>query len=122
MAATPKTGTITFMGLKSGNTYEKAFYNADTVGGNVLCRIDNGGGTPGAATGSDFCVFDEPVKLVGLSVITGIVETTQIRLMIDYNHTPYNFNWANNVNTLAFRPQYNIGISAGRRISLMQVL
>jgi hypothetical protein len=122
MAATPKTGVVTFKGLQSGCTYEKAIYNADTVGGNVLCRIDNGGGTPGAATGADFCVFDEPVAFVGGSFITGIVETTQLRLMLDYNPTPYCINWANSVNTLAFRPQYNIGIKAGRRISFMQVL
>jgi hypothetical protein len=122
MAATPKTGVVMFKGLQSGQTYMKSIYNADTVGGNVLCRIDNGGGAPGAAGGADFCVFGEPVAFIGGSFVTGIVETTQLRLMADYNPTPYCIDWASSVNSLANRPSFNVGFKAGTRISFMQVL
>jgi hypothetical protein len=119
MAATPKTGVIIFRGLSSGKTYQKAFYNADVAG--TYCRIDSGSGTPGASGGADFCTFAENVAIVDLALVTGIVDTGNLRLMVDYNPTEYTINWAAFVNTLATRPPINIGISAGRRISFQQL-
>lgn len=119
MAATPKTGAITFLGLRSGTTYQKAIYNADVAG--TYCRIDNGSGTPGATGGENFCVFTEPVKLVDCAFVTGIVDTANLRVMADYNPTNYTINWATYVNTLNYRPPLNIGFKAGTRISLQQL-
>lgn len=119
MAATPKTGVINFRGLTTKTLYSKAIYNADVNG--TYCRIDNGGGTPGATGGENFAVFSEPVVLESCSFVTGIVDTLNVRVMIDYNPTNYTINWADSVNTLPTRPVFNIGISAGRRISFMQI-
>ncbi len=119
MAATPKTGTVFFRGLQTGTVYSKSIYNADVNG--TLCRIDNGAGAPGASGGQDFCVFGEDVVFTGGSFVTGIVDTTQLRLMVDYVPTAYNIDWASSVNTLAFRPAYNVGISRGKRISFQQL-
>jgi len=119
MAATPKTGVILFQGLSSGIVYQKAIYNADVAG--TYCRIDNGSGTPGATGGENFCVFSENVKLIDASFVTGIVDTANLRIMADYNPTPYLINWATYVNTLPQRPPINIAFSAGRRISFQQL-
>lgn len=119
MGATAKTGTIHFVGLNSKTTYSKPFYNADIAG--TYCRIDNGSGTPGATGGADFCVFPEPVQLYDLSVVTGIVDTANLRIMADYNPTSYIVNWASHVNSLATRPQLNIRFKQGTRISLQQL-
>ena len=119
MAATPKTGVFFFKGLSSGKTYQKPFYNADVAG--TLCRIEAGSGTPGASGGQDFCVFDEPVTLYFMSVVTGIVDTANLRVMADYNPTNFIINWAAYVNSLPNPPMLNIQFSAGRRISFLQL-
>jgi hypothetical protein len=120
MAATAKTGTLVFLGLGSNTTFNVPFYNADVAG--TYCRLDNGSGTPGATGGADFVTFSENVKLIDAAVVTGIVDTANLRLMIDYKPTAYVINWASQVNTLATRPPLNIGISAGRRISFSQLV
>jgi len=119
MAATPKTGTLHFLGLRSKTTFTKAFYNADVNG--TYCRIDNGNGTPGATGGENFVKFNEPVQLFDVATVTGIVDTANIRVMGDYNPTPYVINWASQVNTLATRPPMNIRFKAGTSISFMQI-
>lgn len=119
MAATPKTGTLHFRGLRSGTTYTKPIYNADVAA--TLCRIGIAGATPGASGGEDFCVFNEPVILYDVSVVTGIVDTANLLILADYNPTAYSINWASHVNTLATRPALNIGFNPGTRISLQQV-
>lgn len=116
MAATPKTGVICFRGLQTGVTYMKPIYNQDISGG--LIRWDNGSGTPtSTTTGSDFITFPEDVVIFDCSFITGIVDTFNLRVMADYNPTPYIINWAASVNTLATRQTINIGFKRGTRIS-----
>jgi len=119
MAATPKTGVVTFRGLQSGNIYNVPLYNADVA--NTYCRLDNGAGTPGATGGADICVFNENVMLVDASFVTGIVDTANLRICADYKPTAYVINWANNVNTLTSRTPINVGFKAGTRISFQQI-
>lgn len=119
MAATPKTGAVMFQGQKTGTVYTVPLYNADVNG--TYCRLDNGGGTPGATGGADFVSFGERVKLIDAAFVTGIVDTANLRVMTDYKPTPYVINWANHVNTLATRPPLNIGFEKGTRVSLMQI-
>jgi len=107
MAATPKTGVINFRGLTTKTLYTKAIYNADVNG--TYCRIDNGGGTPGATGGENFCKFGEPVILESCSFVTGIVDTLNLRVMIDYNPTNYTINGADCVNPILTRPLFIIG-------------
>ena len=120
MAATPKTGVILFQGLSSGTVYQKPVYNADVNG--TLCRIEAGSGTPGATGGQDYVTFSENVKIIDAALVTGIVDTANVRIMVDNNPTPYMLNWATYVNTLATRPPINVAISAGRRIGFLQIL
>ena len=108
-----------FIGLQSKTTYSKPFYDADVAG--TYCRIDNGSGTPGATGGADFCVFPEPVQLYDVAVVTGIVDTANLRIMADYNPTVYILNWATHVNTLPTRPALNIRFNAKTRISFQQL-
>ena len=119
MGATPKTGVVSFMGLSSGTIFQKPIYNADVNG--TLCRIEAGSGTPGSTGGQDYCVFQEAVRLVDAAFVTGIVDTANLRILTDYNPTPYIINWANYVNTLPVRIPLNIGFRAGTRISLLQI-
>lgn len=107
-----------FQGLSSGTFYHKPVYNPDVAG--TLIRIDNGSGTPtSATTGSDFCTFDEPTRLVDCAFVTGIVDTVNLRVMANNNPTVYWINWASSVNTLATRAALNITFKAGTRISFM---
>ena len=119
MAATPKTGVVTFQGLESGNIYNVPLYNADVAG--TYCRLDNGTGTPGATGGADVWIPPENVKLIDASFVTGIVDTANLRIMADYKSTPYIINWANNVNTLTNRTPINIGFAKGTRVSFLQL-
>ena len=120
MAATPKTGSLHFRGLKTGTTYARPVYNADVAG--TLCRIGIGGATPGATGGQDYCVFDEPVQLYDCAFVTGIADTANLLVLANFNPTPYSINWASYVNTLANRPPLNIQFKAGTRISFQQVV
>jgi hypothetical protein len=119
MAATPKTGVVSFLGLSSNTVYQIPLYNADVNG--TYCRLDNGGGTPGATGGENFVVFPESVRLVDCAFVTGIVDTANLRVMVDYSPTRYVVNWANYVNSLPTRIPLNIGFNAGRRISFQQI-
>ena len=117
--AAAKTGAIHFIGLQSGLTYSKPIYSADVVG--TLCRIDNGSGTPGATGGADFCVFSEPVQLFDMSLVTGVTDALNLRVMADYAPTAHTILWSSMVDTLANRPKLNIRFKAGTRISLQQI-
>jgi hypothetical protein len=119
MGATAKTGAVTFKGLQTGTTYNVPLYNADIA--LTYCRLDNGGGTPGATGGSDIVVFNENVSLIDCSFVTGIVDTANLRVMADYKPTSYVINWANSVNTLAMRTPLNVGFKAGTRIGFQQI-
>jgi hypothetical protein len=113
---TPSTGTLTFIGA-SGLTYQKAFYWADATG--TMARIDSGLGTPGATGGQDFCIFNEPVTLVDISVVTGPTVALTGRFMANYEYIPIGFSWTNHLNTLPQRPQIRIPFKAGTRISIL---
>lgn len=119
MGATPKTGVVHFRGASSGSSYQIPLYNADVNG--TYCRLDNGGGTPGATGGADVVFFNERVILVDAAFVTGIVDTANLRVMADYKPTPYVINWATYVNTLATRPPLNIKFDKGTRISFQQI-
>ena len=117
MAATPKNGTMIFRGLKSGQAYVRGFYNPDVAGSAV--RFDGGAGA-GAAT-PDFVTFNEDVVLVDVAVVTGIVDTTQIRLTANSAPTVQLLRWSTHLESLNNRPILNIGIGNGTRFSAICV-
>lgn len=121
MAATAKGGTAIFQGLSTGTTYMKAFLNTDVS--LALVRWDAGGGQPTTATtGSDFVTFDEPVSLVDLSLVTGVVDTGSLRVVANNVPSGHVFLVASHLNTLNNRPRINIGFKANTRIGLMSAL
>lgn len=121
MGATAKGGTAIFRGLKTGTTYPKAFYNTDVS--LALVRWDSGGGQPASATtGTDTIYFDEPVELIDLCCVTGIVDTGSLRVVANNNPTGHVLLVASMLNTSNARPQLHIGFNAGTRIGLMSAL
>jgi hypothetical protein len=121
MAATPKGGTAIFRGLSTGTSYPKAFYNTDVSLG--LVRWDAGGGQPASATtGTDGIFFAEPVALVDIACVTGIVDTGSLRITANNNPTGHVILVASHLNTSNARPQLVIKFNAGTRIGLMSAL
>ena len=113
MAATPKNGTMIFRGLSTGQSYSIAFYNPDVAGS--LVRFDAGAGA-GAAT-PDYVAFGEPVQLEDVCVVTGIIDTTQLRIVANNAPTVQVLRWAQHLDSLANRPKLNIRFKAGTRVS-----
>lgn len=117
MAAAAKAGSFIFRGLQSGTFYQKGMLNEDVL--QVLARWDNGGGIPATTKGADFCVFPEDVALVDINTITGITDTAQLRILADYNPTPYTIKWESYLATNTTRPPIYIGFKKGTRVSAM---
>lgn len=118
MAATPKTGTLTFYGVNSGQKYVYSIYNTDVA--NAFVKWSRMGT---ATSGSvDFITAPEPLILVDASVVTGIVDTQSLLLFIDDGAVPGKLiSWANVVNTLNSRSFPEIKISKGKKIQLQEV-
>jgi hypothetical protein len=117
MAATPKGGSCIFRGLQSGQTYIKDVYNPDVAGSTL--KFDAGAGA--AAASPDFATFNEAVALVDVSVVTGIVDTTKVRVVANGVPTTNVLQWATHLNSLNMRPQLNIGFNAGTRVQFICV-
>lgn len=119
MAATPKTGAATFVGLATGTTYVRTFYNTDVNG--AYAQWDKGLGTPSASVaGADWVQFDEDVRLIDVSVVTGIVDTSQIKLTKNYKPTQYALYWPNQVNTLTTRTPLALNFKQGTMIGFQE--
>jgi hypothetical protein len=54
-----------------------------------------------------------------MSVVTGIVDTSQVRIIAAAAPTGHLLQWANHLNTLSNRPKLNIGFKARTRIAFM---
>jgi len=117
MVATPQYGSMFFVGLKTGKTYATDIYVSDVAGGKIT--FDEGAGA-GAST-ADFITFNEPVRLVGFSVITGTADTEKIRIVAGGSPTRHVLRYALFLTTLSNRPQLNINFQAGQRISAFQM-
>jgi hypothetical protein len=113
MVATPKNATCVFRGV-SGITYVTDMYNPDVAGS--LVRWDAGGGS-GAAT-PDFVTFSENVVLEDLCTVTGIADTTRVRVVANSTPTGHVLRWAQHLDSLNNRPKLTIGFRAGTRIQM----
>lgn len=117
MAATPKTGTLTFRG-QSGRTYTYSIYNSDVADAFVTWSLNGTAGTSSV----NFVSAPENMELIDASFVTGIVDTTALLLYLDDAAIPGTlFQWANAVNTLQSRAFPPLKIRAGRKVQLIEV-
>jgi hypothetical protein len=114
MAATPKNATCVFRG-SSGQSYIKDMYNPDVAGSLVTwdAGAGSGSGTP------NFLTFDEPVILEDMATVTGILDTTRLRIVGNNNPTGQVIRWSQMLDSLANRPKLNIAFKAGTRIQMI---
>lgn len=116
MAATPQSGTFTFVG-QSGTTYAVDAYFSDVAGGNV--RFDSGSGS-GAATNT-FWLPPENVVLTDIAIVTGTTDTTRARLVVNGRPLLSIFRYVLHVSTNNLRPRLNIGFAKNSQFTAIQL-
>lgn len=115
MAATPKNGTMTFDGA-SGRSYTVSVYLSDVAAADITWSQDGA-----AVAGSpSYWIAPESVRLRDFSVVTGTVDTTVMKLLINGVSVGQILAYANHVNTIATRPNPSIPITAGREVRFRQ--
>lgn len=116
MAAAPQSGSIFATGL-TGNNYSIDVYVSDVAGAPV--RFDGGAGS--GASSPDFYSFPEPVIVTDFSVVTGLTDTTKIRVTANGAPTPNILRYALHLTTIATRPRLSIKLKAGTRFGAIQL-
>lgn len=116
MAAAPQSGTLFARGL-TGNNYSVDVYVSDVAGAPV--RFDGGAGA--GASSPDFYSFPEPVIITDFSVVTGLTDTTKIRVTANGAPTPNILRYALHLTTIATRPQLSLKLRAGTRLGAIQI-
>jgi hypothetical protein len=116
MAAAPQSGTLFAQGL-TGNNYSVDIYVSDVAGAPV--RFDGGAGA--SANSPDFYSFPEPVIVTDLSIVTGLTDTTKIRVTANGSPTPNVLRYALHLTTIATRPRLSLKLRAGTRLGAIQV-
>lgn len=116
MSATPKYGTLFYLGVQTGRTYAIDTYVSDVVGGAVT--FDSGSGA--SATSDTFWIAPENVVLKDFSIATGLADTTKISINANGVQTGNRLRYANHLNTLNNRPQLGIPFRAGTKIAASQ--
>lgn len=116
MAAAPKTGSMNWVGARSGRAYNLSVYVSDVAAAPVRFSQDGaaGAGTP------DFWIAPEDVILADFSIPTGLTDTTVLKFFTNDTPTGQVIQDANHVNTLATRARLGFGARAGRKITFIQ--
>ena len=117
MAAAPQSGTLFFVGLTTKTTYAVDIYISDVVSGMVT--FDAGGGA--GATSPSFYTFPENVMLTDMSILTGLTDTTKIRLVGNGRPSSQVLRYALHLTTLNNRPKLGIGVTAMHRFAAIQL-
>lgn len=113
---TPTYGTATFKG-SSGKNYAVDFYISDVVA--APATWDSGNGA--TSTSLEFWKAPEPVVLLDISIATGPTVMFTLVPTADGGLIPgARFRIANFLNTLAFRPQLNLGFKQGTNVGFIQ--
>ena len=117
MTATPKFGSFTFVGVKTGKTYTKEIYVSDVNA--ALIQWDLGAGA-GASSGN-FWKTPEPVILIDFAMVTGTADTEKIRLNFNGVHSGHILRYDTHLTSLATRERLNIKILANVDIRGYQI-
>lgn len=117
MAAAPQRGSMTFRSLDGKRGASIDVYISDVVGGSV--NFDSGAGAgPNSET---FYTFMEAMVLTDFSILTGLTDTTVIRIVGSGVPTLFTLRYANHLNTLNSRPIPGVIVNAGSRLSATQL-
>lgn len=116
MAAAPQNATATFRGA-SGKLYTIDQYLSDVA--NAYTTFNPNGA---AGTGTlQYWVAPERVTLVDFSIVTGMTDTKGIVWLASGAVKPGSaVRYANQLNTLPFRPALNVQFNAGELIGAQQ--
>ena len=117
MVAAPQSGTMFFRGLTTKTSYAVDVYISDVVNGMV--NFDAGGGS--GASSPDFYTFPETVVLEDFSVVTGLTDTTKIRLIGDGRPSSQVLRYALHLTTLNNRPKLTIGVTGKHLFRCLQM-
>ena len=117
MAATPKNGLLTFVGLQSGKTYSKDVYVSDVVAG--LVNWDAGAGA--SASSPEDWPATEGVTLVDAAIVTGMADTTKLQLTRNGVPTGDIIRYEVYLTSLNNRPALNIPFNALDKIAAIQL-
>lgn len=108
-------GSITMRGV-SGRSYTINFYSSDTIGAPVTFNTSGLAG----ATSTNFFITPENLVLNDISFTSSNTVSTNWVVLVNDVPTGNVLPIANFLNTLNNRPNPNIGVSAGRKLTLIQ--
>lgn len=114
--AAPQFGSMTFIGLQTGNTYNVDIYLSDVD--NALIRWDNGAGA--SATSSDFWTAPEAVALVDYAQVTGTTDTEKLQLTVNNNPTGHMLRYTIHLTSLSKRAPIAIKFARNAQIRALQ--
>lgn len=117
MAAAPQSGTLFFVGLRTKTSYAVDVYISDVVSGMVT--FDAGGGS--SSSSPTFYTFPEDVMLTDFSIVTGLTDTTKIRLVGNGRPSSQVLRYSLHLTTLNNRPKLGIGVTAMHRFAAIQL-
>lgn len=108
MTAVPKNASFVFIGA-SGKTYEVDAYLSDVNANQV--QFDQGAGS--SASSGAFWRTPENCVLVDVAFVTGMTQTTKIRLTYNGRPTSNMIRFDTHLSTVATRPPLNLKIAKG---------
>lgn len=117
MAPTPQFGAMIFMGLSTGQKYNRDIYLADVNA--ALINWDGGAGA--SATSPEEWIAPEPVALIDFAIVTGTADTEKLQITRNGIPTGDMLRYTLYLSTLANRPAPNIFFAAGARIAAIQI-
>lgn len=113
---TPTYGTMTYR-CQGGSNITVDLYVSDVA--NAPVNFDSGNGA--SATSETFWMAPSGGAIIDLSFKTGPTVIFSFGILAGGARTRSTPRLANHLNTLAFRPQLNIPVSAGEQISMVQL-
>lgn len=116
MVAAPQSAVLFARG-SSGMSYSIDMYISDVNAAPV--RFDEGAGA--GATSQTFWTPPEDITVEDVSIVTGLTDTTKMRLTINGEPKLQVTRYALHLTTLNNRPKLAWKISAGRRIGFIQL-
>jgi len=117
MAATPKTGNITFRGLRTGRMYGVNIYVSDVANANVLFSANGAAGSGSL----NYWQAPEPVIVHDMALLTGTADTTGLQLTSGGAVIPSSsVLYTSILNTLSERSPPRIAFNQGSMVGALQ--
>lgn len=116
MAATPQSGTMMFVGLRTAKTYSKDVYLSDVMG--ALINFDAGNGA--GSTSPTSWTPPEPVALVDYAQVTGTADTTKLQPISGGRPTEDMLRYTIHLTTLNNRPRLRLVFPAMYPVQFLQ--